>query len=195
MPIWRESSASNDSVSLCAPADRDTNVVTVFLQKENKMEWWKQIAEGEPEIDTQKVRCIAWGSWHGIDRCFADGHHAAVTAAFKLLNVDVDCRFTGGPSSSSSSSSCPQHLFRPLCQRHRALQVQPENSKLSDLDGSSRQLVEKMMVRALLHRLGPPCTTLLDDCQSVDCVRDCSSISARRRWDCPPVKTFRSRKS
>ena len=36
-------------------ADTDSFVVTVFLQKESDMEWWKQIAEGEPDIDTSKV--------------------------------------------------------------------------------------------------------------------------------------------
>lgn len=72
-------------VGVCAPAAEDATsprtgrVIALYLQKENTMEWWKRVAEGEPEIDTQKV--------------------------------------------------------------------QPENSKLSDLDGDTRATVEKMMVR------------------------------------------------
>jgi hypothetical protein len=31
--------------------------MTISLQKEYDMEWWKNIAEGEPEIDTTKVWC------------------------------------------------------------------------------------------------------------------------------------------
>ena len=62
-------------------------MIALYLQKENTMEWWNAVAEGEPEIDTSKV--------------------------------------------------------------------QPENSKLSDLDGDTRATVEKMMVRTTHSSTAP----------------------------------------
>ncbi len=57
----RESSPLPSSVSLTCcgdalfPVDPDTGIMTISLEKEYAMEWWKNIAEGEPEIDTAKV--------------------------------------------------------------------------------------------------------------------------------------------
>ena len=51
-------------LSLCciisATADEDAGgkSLTVFLTKENGMEWWSRVADNEPEIDVTKVRAI-----------------------------------------------------------------------------------------------------------------------------------------
>ncbi|KAL4111321.1 hypothetical protein PRIC1_003002 [Phytophthora ramorum] len=75
----------------------DGNRICIYLQKDNQMEWWKTIIQGDAEIDTQKV--------------------------------------------------------------------QPENSKLDDLDSDTRQTVEKMMFDQRQKAMGLPSS---DDMQKQD---------------------------
>uniref|UniRef100_A0A7S2XA36 CS domain-containing protein n=1 Tax=Lotharella oceanica TaxID=641309 RepID=A0A7S2XA36_9EUKA len=84
---WPEKVITDDSTWVIDEVEGKTSL-TLYLLKQNQMAWWKCVLNGDPEIDTQKIR--------------------------------------------------------------------PENSKLSDLDGSTRTTVEKMMFDQNQKRMGKP---------------------------------------
>lgn len=84
---WHEKIVIDDSTWVMDEVD-GKKALTIYVLKQNQMNWWNCVLQGDPEIDTQKI--------------------------------------------------------------------QPENSKLSDLDGSTRSTVEKMMFDQNQKRLGKP---------------------------------------
>ena len=108
--------------------------MTLTLTKMNGMEWWNRLLVGDAEIDTQKVG----DQPRSAEIRFETPRRPASVCLLSLPLLP-------SPLSPELGEATPSELGRgpktaPPCE-----QVEPENSKLSDLDGDTRQTVEKMM--------------------------------------------------
>lgn len=109
----------------------DNKVVNITLQKQNDMEWWKCVLVGDPEID---VRARPWQ--RGGSRAGGGG---------------MGGRMRRVPRVDTPAAACSRAAPRAQTQK-----VEPENSQLSDLDGETRQTVEKMMYDQRQKQMGLP---------------------------------------
>ena len=102
--------------------------MTLTLTKMNGMEWWNRLLVGDAEIDTQKVG----DQPRSAEIRFETPRRPASVCLLSLPLLP-------SPLSPELGEATPSELGRgpktaPPCE-----QVEPENSKLSDLDGETRQ--------------------------------------------------------
>ena len=119
--------------------------MTLTLTKMNGMEWWNRLLVGDAEIDTQKVG----DQPRSAEIRFETPRRPASVCLLSLPLLP-------SPLSPELGEATPSELGRgpktaPPCE-----QVEPENSKLSDLDGDTRQTVEKMMYDQRQKQAGLP---------------------------------------
>ncbi|KAI4891948.1 hypothetical protein NFI96_006616 [Prochilodus magdalenae] len=129
----------------------DGKVVTVHLEKINKMEWWNKVVTTDPEINTKKI-CPENSKRQ-------EGSDPGVVA---LFNNSQPIRALNGSGTPLGSSPCLLLIDLPAVytgNKDVLLSLLPPSvlsAQLSDLDGETRSMVEKMMYDQRQKSMGLP---------------------------------------